>query len=262
MRTLPADAPQQQAWSCLPRGYRRQVRIVLPGTFQGKTYEVEGTSDVEVCEAVLRDVLDKQLEAVDSDTRQLPRQDLIALGGLELALRLALGDDTRMATGDELLAGARDVCAQDFNAQSALAPDGTPALAVAGQCETALLVALVYTVAYNNPEQRLLVEVSRLRGGTGVGFVLANAPSWPVGAPPRGVRCDELEVDLYGTSLPPLIMYQCDCVTFINYDRDGVHHISSDDLLREVMPSFSSHFLYPQKMTDMDANMYPNQYRV
>jgi hypothetical protein len=72
-----------------------------------------------------------------------------------------------------------------------------------------------------------------------------------------------LEVDISNDSeLPPLIMYQCDCVTFINYDRDGVHHISSDELLREVMPSFSSAFLYPKKWTANDPALYPSEYKV
>jgi hypothetical protein len=85
-----------------------------------------------VCEAELRKLLDQQLANVASSARALPRTDFVALGGLELAMRLALGDDVSSTTGPQLLAQARQLCALPFAAQTDVAEPDTPSYAVAG----------------------------------------------------------------------------------------------------------------------------------
>jgi hypothetical protein len=137
---------------------------------------------------------------------------------------------------------------------------------VAFVCERASWIAVVLQATYDTsdgvtfgiePANRQ-VAISATRG-----FVEERAPTLPVGAPRRGVRCEEIKVVMTDLRLPRLIIYQCDCIKFVNEQLDTVRYISSSKLLNQVMPSFASSFLYPPSFVAANSTLYPSsEYRV
>lgn len=266
LRSLPANANTRQTWPCLPEGYEMQQLVIRRGTGTGVRFTVVGASNPEACEARLATLMEQQLVDIptDSPSRNLEPGEYGALGALETAITTAAAGE-RVTTPMELLSGAHTLCRRDWFQQMAIASETASEEAIAGQCLNAMWVALILRDAVRSDRVTLNVDsASRaFRSGAAPGFVITKAPTLDVGAPPRGVRCDELNVDLVSvTELPRLVMYQCDCVTFTNYQRDTVHHISSDALLRQVMPQFASAFLYPEAFAKMDAAKYPTSHRV
>jgi hypothetical protein len=136
---------------------------------------------------------------------------------------------------------------------------------MAFSCSRAVWISVVLRTVYDTTQVRFALEsldraslVSATRG-----FVEEQAPELPVGAPPRGVRCEDVVVDMVDLTLPRLIIYQCDCINFTNYQLDTVRYVSSSKLLNDVMPQFASMYLYPPRMVAANSTLYPqSEFRV
>jgi hypothetical protein len=264
LRTLNASSGARVSYPCLPTGYERTETVVV-ASGRLATFRVVGAGNGGECETLLQGVLNRVRRNASGVKVRVPRGAYVALGGLEAAMR-ALGTPERANTPAGLRGAAVRACGQAWAAVRAAAPSAVVDDNAAFVCERATWISVVLQTAYDTsdgvtfdlePANRV-VAVSATRG-----FIEERAPLLPVGAPPRGVRCDEIKVVLTDLRLPRLIIYQCDCIKFVNEQLDTVRYISSSKLLNEVMPSFASSFLYPPSFVAANSTLYPtSEYRV
>jgi hypothetical protein len=263
LRQLPDNSALRIEYPCLLTGYERQDSIVT-ARGQLRRFTIVGTGNGTACASLLTTVLTRVRS--QSSTRQitLPSGEYVALGGLEASLREVRAAE-RQVSVDELRDAAFVACRKTWQDARTAAPSVTTDDDVAFSCSRAVWLSVVLRNVYDTTSVRFALEsldrasiVSATRG-----FVEEQAPLLPVGAPPRGVRCEELEVDMVDLTLPRIIIYQCDCITFTNYQLDTVRYVSSSKLLNDVMPQFASMYLYPPRMVAANSTLYPqSEFRV
>ncbi len=251
-------------YPCLLAGYERSETVVTT-VGQLARYRVVGTGNGTACEALLTAVLQRVRRTTSGAKVALAAGDYVALGGLEAALR-AVGAGPRLVSVGDLRAAAARACGVSWQAARGAAPSDVVDDNVAFVCQRATWIAVALQTVYDTSagvtfslepaERQVAVSASR-------GFIEERAPKLPIGAPQRGVRCEELKVVMTDLKLPRLIIYQCDCIKFVNEQLDTVRYVSSSKLLNEVMPSFASSYLYPPRLVKQNSTLYPSsEYRV
>jgi hypothetical protein len=238
-------------WSCFPTGLTRSVTVVRVD-YRSSQFAVTGTSNASDCYAQLTAAAQAAANTLAPPT--LPKGSYIGVGTIDgILVRFPQTNDE--LTIADLRALANTICAMSLAQLQAAFPDALAA-ELGDLCGEAMWVVVGLETLHITADTTIVHQSFGARVGAATGYVIANAASWPsecaercalcvtghvVGAPVRGPQCETVNVPLYTTqTLPPVIIYQCDCVNFTNDDEWAVHYIASSAVLNAAMPTFAS----------------------
>jgi len=228
-------------WACFPTGLTQSVTVVRVD-YRSSQFSISGTSDASDCYAQLTAAAQAAAHVLTPPT--LPKGTYIGTGSIDgILVRFPQTNDE--LTIVDLRALANSICAMTLAQLQAAFP--TALVAELGDlCGDAMWIVVGLETLHITADTTIVHQGFGARVGASTGYVIANAASWPIGAPVRGPECETVVVPLYTTeTLPPVIIYQCDCVNFTNDDEWAVHYIASSVVLNSAMPTFASQYLYP-----------------